>query len=443
MSKRRINIQTFAGLSSPALDDEDVPIEGASFASGLDPTERPGRLRGFHEDEATGLGDAVVAHASIEGGETIIYYNGTAIKQVDNVDGGIDGANASTIATVSSIETPQMVSDGERVFMARGVAQAPLWIGEIRRLHVHNTSLPSGYVVEDAPLSVPRGHELTLLGLRGEADEQITENRLYQFAVSWTYDGFQEGPLHLLDQQFTGGGQATADFRFKWTQTDTTDTPRRVTHINLYAIDGAGNPDAPLQSGVPRLLQSTPVDSDQWVSAGGSTVSVKSNPNWTGENGFPQGWTAKSRTYFYGGKERGETDSPYHNRLNISDFTTGELTLLEVEGNVYVGASSSNASCEVKIWVKDAGGSTIDSDTISLSSADVGSGETDPNGDYDKGRRTSFDITLGAFPPADADHIEVKLMGARRTRTARGCLRPTSSRQFSTGPMPALAASIL
>lgn len=413
MPKRRLNIQTFAGLASPALDDEDVPLEGASFASGLDPTERPGRLRGFPEDEATGLGHPVKAQAMLDGGDTVVFWDGGNVRQMTGAESGIDGSS-SLVDGGGAFSTPdqvQMTSDGERIYMARGDALPAKWIGEFRRQHVHDTSLPSGLQIEGADLKKPEGHQLNLTGLRGSTDTGGIEDGVsYRFAISWTYDGFQESPLRVLDQSFTGSGDEYADLRLKWTQLGETQTPKRVTHVNLYVIEGAASGENPIETGQPRLIRTETVDSSNWLVAGDSLVDIQSNPNWTPLYDYLNLWSLTANSYVYGGKQRGNDPKDQKNTVSINDITADDLSLLDVNftAEVKVPDSGGTGTSQVTAYVKDGSGTTLDSQSTSLSSSDLGSGdELPPEDEFDLGRVSSFTLSLSTFTAANAESIEI------------------------------------
>lgn len=414
MPKRRLNIQTFAGLAAPALDDEDVPLEGASFASGLDPTERPGRLRGFPDDESTGLGQAVKAYAMLDGGDTIIFWDGDEVRKITGASSGI-GSSSSIVGAVAASD-PQMTSDGERVYMSRGKGNTPKWIGKYQRLHIHDGtgSPPSGFQIEDAIVQKPEGCNLNVLaegnsGSRSrrtrkseeEKDGNIEQGSSTAFAFSWTYDGFQEGPLRNTGIVFEGGGEDSVDMRIDWTSRGSFNTPKRVTHINLYAIPNPANTDAPLETGTPRLLERIPVDDEAWSQS--SDYDLKSLSSWEVTSGRTRYW------WEIGGPRRASTqplDYDYTLSLDVDAFTSQDLSSVEVQGYLKAKKDAGSALAEVEVRVVDSNGNTIDSENQQVQRT-----SGDSNGTTD----TNYTITLSNYTASNAAAIEVYLNGETGT----------------------------
>ena len=242
-----------------SIDERDVPLDAFSYSEGLNPGAIQGKLSGIDGDEILLAGTDGTAHTIYKDGTRAVFYDGS-IKEITGlgttpvlttveasvVTGPFSGEFSAEFVygSVDAASSLTGASDGLAVRIGTGslATTTPRWVGPVESGHFGKDA-PYGTRSLDARLMPPDFLIASGVGTPTDNTEEewIAANQAAFLYATAVYDGYQEGPLRLLE----GGTKWEAALKgLKWityslTVTDTT-IPERVTGFNLYVAKAEG-----------------------------------------------------------------------------------------------------------------------------------------------------------------------------------------------------------
>ena len=205
------------GLWSNA-DPEDVPIEAQVEGSYNLDVSVNGKLKGIpKQTSASNYGVDGTKFAWIEKVGTtnqwdLIYTDGTHTKVITDFYG--TQANSTLI---SSSVAQTIIPNNQEVHIGLGKDTATRWVGYIShsQFDPSGASAPSGLQVETADPAIPSSGDgvtsLTAHAASTEEEAVFPKGNMYQYAVSFVYDGYQESPLGGSNSIAISTKQVTTD----------------------------------------------------------------------------------------------------------------------------------------------------------------------------------------------------------------------------------------